>query len=256
MSFGIVVALCLMVGGCATKRHVRESIAPLQTQADELDRHVKVVQQLSGENRQRIGDLDRRLALTDEKSSSARAKSLEAAELANQAARTAASASERANAAMDGAERAQRSIIAGEQKMRDIAAPLKSYRLILSEKIYFEFSQSGLDKDEQSKLDRAIREITGMKNYMVEVQGFADSAGDVAANRELSRKRAAAVTRYLVVDHSVPLRTVFQAAAGADFPNADNQTPSARKENRRVELRVYSLDTSSGLASADPGSQR
>jgi len=255
LSRAVVAALCLSFTACATRSHVREAIAPLQTQADELDRQLKSVQVRAGENRERIGDLDRRLASADERSASARAKSIESAGLANRAAQTASAAGARADAAMKAAERAQSAILIDDQKMRNILAPLKSYRLVSNERIYFEFSQSGLNPEELQKLDRTLQKLTGMKNYMVEVEGFADSSGGLAANRALSRKRAAAVTHYLVVRHGVPLRTVFELAAGADFPNADNQTPSARRENRRVDVRIYSLDTSSGLASSNSGSQ-
>jgi len=41
-----------------------------------------------------------------------------------------------------------------------------------------------------------------MKNYVVEVQGYADRTGDKIYNRELSRRRADAVVHYLAVEHN------------------------------------------------------
>jgi outer membrane protein OmpA-like peptidoglycan-associated protein len=81
-----------------------------------------------------------------------------------------------------------------------------------------------------------------MKGYIVEVAGYADRTGDMAYNRELSRRRAEAVVHYLSVEHNVPLRTIREVGAGSDFPDADNKTREARKENRRVDIKIYSLE--------------
>src|SRR5260370_139020 len=98
--------------------------------------------------------------------------------------------------------------------------------------------------ENKAKLDDAIQKVGGMKNYLVEVEGFADRTGDKTYNRELSRKRADAVVHYLAVEHSIPLRSIRQLGAGADFPDANNKTRAARKENRRVDVKIYSLDLS------------
>jgi outer membrane protein OmpA-like peptidoglycan-associated protein len=89
-----------------------------------------------------------------------------------------------------------------------------------------------------------------MKGYLVEVEGFADKTGNVAANRELARKRADAVVHYLAVEHNIPLRSIRELGVGSDFPDADNKTRAARKENRRVDVKIYSLDIAGGQAQA------
>jgi hypothetical protein len=38
------------------------------------------------------------------------------------------------------------------------------------------------------------------------------------------------------------LRTIREVGAGSDFPDADNKTREARKENRRVDIKIYSLE--------------
>ena len=111
-------------------------------------------------------------------------------------------------------------------------------------------------KDEQAKLDETIQKVADMKNYIIEVEGFADRTGDSAYNRELSGKRADAVVHYLAVEHDIPLRSIRVLGAGADFPDADNKTRAARKENRRVDIKIYTLDLGSDTAyvNTDPRS--
>ncbi len=247
--------LALSVAGCATKRHVRESIAPLQNQANQTQGQVNAVQEQIEQNHEHIGDLDRRLAIAGEKATDATSQSEASLRVARQAADTASEAAQRAAGAGAAAQQAQRDLVRTSQKIDETAGRLNSYRLAFSEKIYFPFSQSVLTGDEREKLDLALRRLRGMKNYVIEVQGFADNSGDVGSNRLLSRKRADAVVHYMVVQHGVPLRFVWQLGAGADFPNADNQTPNARRQNRRVDIRVYSLDAPAPATAIADGAQ-
>ena len=126
--------------------------------------------------------------------------------------------------------------------------------------MYFGLNRSTLTKDEQAKLDEAVQKIAGMKSYIVEIEGFADRTGDKTYNRELSRKRADAVVHYLAVEHSIPLRSIRTLGVGADFPDADNKTRAARKENRRVDVKIYALDlngqtTAQSLNNSTPSQQ-
>ncbi len=245
---GGCLALCLAGASCATKRHVRESIAPVQDEINRTQNQVNALQEQIGKNQERIGDLDRRLATAGEKAADAVAASAKALETARRAANTASEAARRADRASAAAQQAQRDLVRTNRRIQEAFNSLDNYQLAFGEKIYFAFSQSGLTREERSKLDLALRRLRGMKNYIVEIEGFADSSGDIRANRELSRKRADSVVHYLVVDHGVPLRSIRELGAGADFPHADNQTPSARQQNRRVDLKIYSLD----LEAPDP----
>ena len=48
-----------------------------------------------------------------------------------------------------------------------------------------------------------------------------------------------------------PLRSIRELGVGSDFPDADNKTREARKENRRVDVKIYSLDVSGQAQSAN-----
>ena len=235
--FGTIVALSLLGGGCATKKHVREAIAPVQTQVDDVDKRTK-------ENHQAIGDLDRQVATADEKATDAGRRADAAAQSANNANSAALQARQQADTANAAALQAQQGVSKLDQSVQTSFSNLDNYKLVRTEHVYFRVGAATLGKEDQEKLDAAVQNLANVKNSIIEVEGFADRTGDKTYNRELSRRRADAVVHYLAVEHNLPLRGIREVGAGSDFPGADNSNRAARKENRRVDIRVYSLDLS------------
>ncbi|HYL75986.1 MAG TPA: OmpA family protein [Bryobacteraceae bacterium] len=232
---GALTILSLVSVGCATKKHVREAIAPVQNQVNQTQSQVNTIQKQTDENKQSIGDLDRQVATADEKAVEAAKRAAEAADAAAKANAAAADAAQRADTANNAVQQTQ-------QKLDTSLSNLDNYKLATTLQVHFGVNRTILTKEEREKLDAAIGQFSGMKNFVVEVEGYADRTGDKAYNRELSRKRADAVVHYLAVEHNVPLRSIRQLGVGADFPDADNKTRAARKENRRVDVKIYSLD--------------
>jgi outer membrane protein OmpA-like peptidoglycan-associated protein len=250
---GALTILSLASVGCATKKHVREAIAPVQNQANQTQAQVGSLQKQTDENKkqtdQAIGDLDRQVATADEKATDAGKKAAEAAAAAAQANSAAAAAAQQAQAANTLAQQTG-------TKLDTTIQNLDNYKLISTAPIYFKFGKSVLSKDEEAKLDDAIQKLGSMKGYVVEIEGFADRTGNVAYNRDLSRKRADAVVHYLAVEHNVPLRSIRELGVGSDFPDANNKTRDDRKENRRVDVKIYMLDVTgqAQASNAAPGS--
>src|SRR5580698_1099492 len=244
---GALTILSLASVGCATKKHVREAIAPVQNQANQTQAHVGTLQKTTEENQkktnQAIGDLYRQVATADEKATDAGKKAAEAAASAAQANSAAAAAAQSAQAANTLAQQTG-------TKLDTTIHNLDNYKLISTAPIYFGFGKSNLSKDEQAKLDDAVQKLQSMQGYVVEVEGFADRTGNVAYNRDLSRKRADAVVHYLAVEHNIPLRSIRELGVGADFPDANNKTRDDRKENRRVDVKIYQLDVTGQAAQA------
>jgi outer membrane protein OmpA-like peptidoglycan-associated protein len=236
---GALTILSVVSVGCATKKHVREAIAPVQNQVNQTQAQVGALQKQTDDYKaktdQSIGDLDRQVATADEKATDAGKKAAEAAAAAAQANTAAAAAATQAQAATTLAQQTG-------NKLDTTIQNLDNYKLISTAPIYFKFGQSRLSKDEEAKLDDAIQKLSNMKGYVVEVEGFADKTGNVAYNRDLSRKRADAVVHYLAVEHNVPLRSIRELGVGSDFPDANNKTREDRKENRRVDVKIYQLD--------------
>jgi outer membrane protein OmpA-like peptidoglycan-associated protein len=246
---GALTVLSLASVGCATKKHVREAIAPVQNQVNQTQAQVGSLQKQTDENKkqtdQAIGDLDRQVATADEKATDAGKKAAEAAAAAAQANSAAAAAAQQAQAANTLAQQTG-------TRLDTTIHNLDNYKLISTAPIYFKLGKSVLNKDEEAKLDDAIQKLSSMKGYLIEVEGFADKTGNVAYNRDLSRKRADAVVHYLAVEHNVPLRSIRELGVGSDFPDANNKTRDDRKENRRVDVKIYMLDiTGQGAQAAN-----
>jgi outer membrane protein OmpA-like peptidoglycan-associated protein len=240
---GALAIFTMVSVGCATKKHVREAIAPVQNQVNQTQAQVGSLQKQTDDQKQAIGDLDRQVATADEKATDAGKKAAEAAAAAAQANTAAIAAGQQAQAANSLAQQTT-------SKLDTTIQNLDNYKLISTAPIYFKFGQSALAKDEQAKLDDTIQKLNNLKAYLVEVEGFADRTGNVAYNRELSRKRADAVVHYLAVEHNVPLRSIRELGVGSDFPDANNKTREDRKENRRVDVKVYQLDVTGAAAQA------
>jgi outer membrane protein OmpA-like peptidoglycan-associated protein len=235
---GAVVALSLVAGGCATKKHVREAIAPVQNQVND-------VQKQAQDNRQAIGDLDRQVATADEKATDAGKR----ASAANDAAMKANSAATQAQLSADNATSLAQQV---GTRLDQSLANLDNYKLLTSQQVHFSTGRSALSKEELDKLDSVAQNVASAKSYVVEVEGFADHTGDKALNMELSRRRADAVVHYLTVEKNVPLRAIRVLGVGSEFPNADNNTREARAENRRVDIKVYALDLTGSMPAARP----
>ena len=71
----------------------------------------------------------------------------------------------------------------------------------------------------------------------VEVQAHTDSQGPEDFNIELSKKRALATVRYLML-RGVPSEQMAARAFGESKPIDDNGTAEGRAANRRVEFHV------------------
>ena len=230
-----VFTLSLGTWGCATKKHVREAIAPVQQQVNQ-------VQKDTASNQTAIGDLDRTVAGVDEKAKEANRRASEAAEAAERANSAAQQAGTKADSAGTLAQQAMTNANQVGQTLDTSLKNLDNYALSNSAQVYFKVGQSTLTQEAKDQLDQAVANAGSMHNFIIEVEGFADKSGSLAMNLDLARRRADAVVHYLTVEKSVPLRSVRELGVGSDFPNADNKTRAARQENRRVDVKIYSLN--------------
>ena len=88
----------------------------------------------------------------------------------------------------------------------------------------------------RAQLEEAAAWLAG-ESGQVEIRGHTDAAGDDAANRALSLRRAESV-RDAFVAMGLPRARLTTVGAGEDEPVADNGTPDGRARNRRVEIRL------------------
>ncbi len=93
-------------------------------------------------------------------------------------------------------------------------------------------------------LDRVAAAIT--KNYprqRVGIEGHTDSGpfygGSFATAQQLSSAQSTAVVEQLQRRNQMSANQLFSLAHGTNHPVADNQTPVARAQNRRIEIVIY-----------------
>ncbi|MBI3697212.1 MAG: OmpA family protein [Acidobacteria bacterium] len=225
----LFAAACVLTG-CATKRYVRETVAPVNQKTSDLDKR-------SAENATAVQALDdktqRNISRVDEKAGAAEARANEAARLAGQAGTQAAQAGEKAEAARALAEGG----VARAGKLEKVVADLDKFRLASTTKVFFAFNQSNLNDDGKKDLDALARSLP--PRYVLEVQGFSDSVGDADYNYALSEKRAAAVVRYLTTQHKVPVYRISTLGLGKEMPAVGGDPREIRKLSRRVEVKLY-----------------
>ncbi|HYO82967.1 MAG TPA: OmpA family protein [Bryobacteraceae bacterium] len=232
--------------GCATKKHVRQTVAPVEARVSSAEKR-------NQEQQAALGELENGLSRTDERAMDAERK----ASAAGQAAQTAHT---RADGAFSRADNAYGLAESTRSRLSELSENIDNYKLVTAENVLFGLGKHQLTKDAEAQLDAAVAQLQGSKNYVLEIQGFTDATGSSTTNLELSRKRADSVVRYLTVKHNVPLRKINVLGVGEDDPNADNKTREGRKQARRVEMRVFALDlggssTNAGMATGGGAAQ-
>ena len=147
-----------------------------------------------------------------------------------------------ANTAKGGARAAQEtadSAVAGVNATNDRISALDDYEPQTVLAVNFRTGSSLLSKDSKAQLDEVATKALNSKGYVIEVSGFADATGSVARNRVLSQRRADTVIRYLVENHSIPLRRIVTPYGyGESNPVAENNSRDGRAQNRRVEVKL------------------
>ena len=222
-------AAFMLVGtGCATKKHVRQVVAPVEAR-------VGATEQKTADHASAIGELENNVSRVDERAMDADRKALAAGQAAQQA-------HLRADAAHGRADQAAQLAESTRSRLGEVVENIDNYKMVSTDAILFGLNKHTLTKEAKSQLDAAVEKIKGSKNYVLEIQGFTDKTGSINTNLALSQRRADAVVRYLTVQHNIPLRKINVLGVGEEDPNADNTTREGRKQARRVEIKVFALD--------------
>jgi OmpA-OmpF porin, OOP family len=105
--------------------------------------------------------------------------------------------------------------------------------------VKFAVGSSKISSKDEEELKKLAETASGLKGYIIEVMGFADSTGNAAMNTKLSEDRAKAVVTYLVQQGNVPVRHIVAPGAMGEYgATASNETKAGRAENRRVEVKI------------------
>jgi len=162
-----------------------------------------------------------------------------------------------ANTAKGGARAAQEtadSAVAGVNATNDRISALDDYEPQTVLAVNFRTGSSLLSKDSKAQLDEVATKALNSKGYVIEVTGFADATGSLNRNRALSQRRADTVIRYLIENHSIPLRRIVTPYGyGESNPVAENTSREGRAQNRRVEVKLL---VNKGLIQSAPSMTR
>ena len=215
--------------GCATKKYVRNQIAPINNKIGELD-------EISSKNSKDIQDVNGK---------------------AEQGITAASTADQKAVAAGDAAQQANQQAARvgnGLNGLQGTVENLDNYKPVANTTVQFGSGKATLTKADQQMLDEFAQQINQQKHYIVQVQGFTDAVGSVEYNNQLSRQRADAVIQYLAAKHNIPPYRVYIIGLGKDNPVAENKNAAGRAKNRRVDVQLLtnSLESASAQNNAPP----
>ena len=247
-----IMAGALLAGGCATKKYVRNTTAPIQAKVDQVG-------QQATQNTQQIEDTRNQVKQVDEKAqngiSSAQERAAAADQHAAAADQHAATADQHATDAMNRANQASQATEQTSRELntlRTVVSNIDDYKMQTSASVPFAFDKFVLTAPAKEDLDKLAVSVQSDKRFVITVEGYTDSTGNKAYNESLSKKRADAVVSYLVAKHNLPIYRIHMIGLGQEKPVDEGKDKAARAKNRRVEVKVFTADT----AAAPTGSMK
>lgn len=236
------LALTLVGTGCATKKYVAQTVAPVESRVSgtegknaDQDKTLAEHQKTLADQKKDIDDLGTDLSRTKERLADTDGKAV----AAGQAAQQANQAAQQANQAATGAQATADAARSSAERLDKTMTAMNKWNLSTSLTVLFPVGQSVLSKDAKAQLDEFAQSVSGYERYQIEVQGFTDKTGPATVNDALSEARANTVARYLTNEHRIPVRSVSMLGSGYAMPVGDDKTRDGRKQNRRVEVRLY-----------------
>jgi len=230
-----IVTGALLAGGCASKKYVRNTTAPIQAKVDQVGEQTT-------QNSGQIQDTRTQVKQVDERAQSGISAAQERAATADQhagdAMNRATTADQKATTAGQNADKA----LEGVSSLRTVVANLDDYKLQTTTTVPFKFNGYVLNNEAKEDLDKLVENVKTDKRFFIAVEGYTDSTGSRQYNEELSRKRADAVVNYLVAKHDIPIYRIHMIGLGKEKPADEGRNRAARAKNRRVEVKVFSAD--------------
>jgi OmpA-OmpF porin, OOP family len=199
--------------GCASKSYVRNQVNPLVNRVNELD-------EVSAKNTRDIRGVEQGVQQADSKAATADQNALAAGQAADHANQNATQAGKQVTS------------LAGTVENLD------NYKPVSFTTVLFGINRSALTPKDKQELDEFAQQFQSQKHYIIQVEGYADSAGSADYNYQLSQRRAGAVVQYLAAKYKVPVFKIFVIGLGKDNPVAQNTSAAGRAQNRRVDVRL------------------
>lgn len=110
-------------------------------------------------------------------------------------------------------------------------------RIMRLDNLIFAVGTAKISPDSYSELDEVVKMLKDYPKMVVQLEGHTDVKGDPKLNMKLSQDRVDAVKLYLVSKGSNKVKIKTKAFGGTS-PLSRENTETAHKMNRRVELRI------------------
>ena len=240
LALSMILTGAMLAGGCATKKYVRNTAAPIQAKVDQVGEQ-------GNRNTAGIEDTRKEVKAVDERAESGISAAKERAMTAdNKAGEAMTKANEAASAAADARARGDKTS-ADLASLRNVVSNIDDYKLAGETTVQFAFGKDKLTPESKEALDKLAADKATLKRFVVAVEGYTDKTGTQEYNAALSQRRANAVVNYLVTKHNIPLYRVYNVGLGSEKLADEGKTREARSKNRRVEVKIFSADQ--GMAS-------
>lgn len=118
---------------------------------------------------------------------------------------------------------------------------LKQGQVLRIENLYFQADSSTISLSSYAELDKIYGFLRSNPEISIEVGGHTNGNCETQFCNELSEKRAQAVAYYLI-GKGISSKRLKYKGYGKAKPLATNATPSGRKRNQRVEIKILSLE--------------
>ncbi|MFN7996462.1 MAG: OmpA family protein [Bryobacteraceae bacterium] len=244
-----ILAAAMLTGGCATKKYVRNTTAPVQAKVDQVGEQTT-------KNGQDIQKTQADVKSVDDRATAgigaAKEQAMTADNHASEAMNKATQANDLAGKANDLATKDSQEIAS----LRQVVSNIDDYKQVADLTIPFAFNKYSLTEKSRQDLDSMVSNASKNKRYFIAVEGFTDRTGSRQYNEELSKKRADAVVSYLVAKHDIPINRIYMIGLGEEKPVDEAHTRAARAKNRRVEVKIFSADQNMSLSSQQQSSQQ
>jgi len=241
LAITVLCGAAALAGGCATKKFVRMSTEPISAKIDQVGEQ-------TNKNAAAIEEAKKEIVAVDGRAetgiSAAKERALAAQTKAEEALKKGVDA---ANAAAEARARADKGL-ADLASLRNQVASIEDYKPVVSTTVQFAFGKDKLTPEALAALDKLAADKGNLKSFVVVVEGYTDTVGSPDYNAALSRRRADAVTNYLITKHDIPLYRIYTTGLGTQRPVDEGKTREARSKNRRVKVDIFSADAAMAAA--------
>ena len=129
-----------------------------------------------------------------------------------------------------------------QPELKDIPMhPIKTGGSVVLKNIFYDTDAFNIKNESKAELGKLISFLNTNPKVNIEVSGHTDNVGAKAYNLSLSEKRSKAVYDYLVAN-GIPASRLSFKGYGDSKPIASNDTEEGRKQNRRTEFTIVSVN--------------